>query len=44
MLNRRWILALGIATLGALCWSDGAVARLAANGSNLNGRYRTTKC
>ena len=37
MLRRSWILALGIATLGTLCWSDGAVARLAANGSNLNG-------
>jgi hypothetical protein len=37
-MNRSWILTLGIAALGAaLCWSDGAVARLAANGTSLNG-------
>ena len=35
MLKRSAFLVLGIAALAAMCWSDTAVAMLAANGLNL---------
>jgi hypothetical protein len=37
MLKRSWVLALGIGAVAALCWSDGAVARLSANKLSANG-------
>jgi hypothetical protein len=35
--KRSWLLALGIAALATLCWSDAAVAKLAANKLAANG-------
>ena len=35
MLKRSVSLALGIAALAAMCWSDAAIAKLSANGINL---------
>ena len=40
MLKRHLVLALGIVALGALCWSDAAVARLSANGLKLSNGLR----
>jgi hypothetical protein len=37
MLKRSLILALGIAALAAMCWSDAAVAKLTANKLSVNG-------
>jgi hypothetical protein len=37
MLKRTLVLALGIAALAALCWSESAIAKLSANGTSLNG-------
>jgi hypothetical protein len=37
MLKRHLVLALGIVSLGALCWSDAAVAMRTANRLSANG-------
>jgi hypothetical protein len=42
MLKRSLVLALGVATLGAFCWSDAAVAKLTANGTSLSGSASNT--
>jgi hypothetical protein len=40
MLKRSVSLALGIAALAAMCWSDAAIAKLSANGIHLSNGIR----